>query len=199
MINKSAGSVGRRAFLGAATVGTGAALLGNTAGLAATAAPAPQVDFPDDPRAFAGGGPLANVRAEIDLFDCEVEGKLPTDLDGVFYRVGPDPQYPKPEKFAHDILFDGEGHVSMFRIKDGHVDYRTRYAKNQRWKAQHEARRSLFGMYRNPLTDDPSVKGLSRGTANTQLFVHHKKLLAFKEDSPPVYMDPWTLETLDDY
>jgi carotenoid cleavage dioxygenase-like enzyme len=196
--------VGRRAFLGAATIGTGAALVGGAA--PAFAAPpgapktlAPQVDFPADPRAFGGGGPLANVRAEIDLFDCEVEGKLPTDLDGVFYRVGPDPQYPKPEKYAGDIPFDGEGHVSMFRIKGGHVDYRTRYAKNQRWKAQHAARRSLFGMYRNPLTDDPSVEGLSRGTANTQLFVHHKKLLVFKEDSPPVYMDPWTLETLDDY
>jgi carotenoid cleavage dioxygenase-like enzyme len=191
--------VGRRGFLGAATVGTGAALLGGAPGLAATVAPAPQVDFPADPRAFGGGGPLANVRAEIDLFDCEVEGKLPADLDGVFYRVGPDPQYPKPEKYAGDIPFDGEGHVSMFRIQNGHVDYRTRYAKNQRWKAQHEARRSLFGMYRNPTTDDPSVAGLSRGTANTQLFVHHKKLLVLKEDSPPVYMDPWTLETRDDY
>ena len=201
MDNKPFDVVGRRAFLGVATVGTGAALLGGgSSALAATAAAsAPQVDFPADPRAFAGGGPLANNRAEVDLFDCEVEGKLPADLDGVFYRVGPDPQYPKPEKYAGDIMFDGEGHVSMFRIKDGHVDYRTRYAKTQRWKAQHEARRSLFGMYRNPTTDDPSVKGLSRGTANTQLFVHHKKLLVFKEDSPPVYMDPWTLETRDDY
>ena len=147
----------------------------------------------------AAARPGTNNRAEIDLYDCEVEGTLPTDLDGVFYRVGPDPQYPKPDKYAGDIMFDGEGHVSMFRIKDGHVDYRTRYARTQRWKAQHEARRSLFGMYRNPLTDDPSVKGLSRGTANTQLFVHHGKLLVFKEDSPPVYMDPLTLETIDDY
>ena len=70
-----------------------------------------------------------NNRAEIDLYDCEVEGTLPTDLDGVFYRVGPDPQYPKDPKYAGDIAFDGEGHVSMFRIKDGHVDYRTRYAQ----------------------------------------------------------------------
>lgn len=191
----------RRGFLGAATLGTGAALAGIAAPTLARAAettPAPQVDFPAG-QGFGGGGPLANNRAEIDLYDCEVEGTLPIDLDGVFYRVGPDPQYPKPEKYAGDIMFDGEGHVSMFRIKNGHVDYRTRYAKNQRWKAQHEARRSLFGMYRNPLTDDPSVKGLSRGTANTQLFLHHGKLLVFKEDSPPVYMDPLTLETVDDY
>ena len=192
--------VGRRGFLGAATIGTGAALAGLAAPRVARAAegPAPQVDFPEG-QGFGGGGPLANNRAEIDLYDCEVEGTLPVDLDGVFYRVGPDPQYPKDPKYVSDIAFDGEGHVSMFRIKDGHVDYRTRYAKNQRWKAQHEARRSLFGKYRNPLTDDPSVKGMSRGTANTQLFVHHGKLLVFKEDSPPVVMDPLTLDTLDDY
>ena len=194
--------IGRRGFLGASAVGTGALLAGvGEAPAVAAEGPAPQVDFPDDPRTFGGGGAASGAvnRAEIDLYDCEVEGNLPTDLDGVFYRVGPDPQYPKAPQYANDIVFDGEGHVSMFRIQNGHVDYRTRYAKNQRWKAQHEARRSLFGMYRNPFTDDPSVEGLSRGTANTQLFVHHGKLLVFKEDSPPVYMDPLTLETLDDY
>lgn len=195
----------RRGFMGASALGTGAALAG-TIGLAAPAlaqsaalptpapAPAPQVDFPADPRAFGGSG---TNRTEMDLFDCEVEGDLPKDLDGVFYRVGPDPQYPKPEKYAGDIPFDGEGHVSMFRIKGGHVDYRTRYARNARWKAQHAARQSLFGMYRNPSTDHASVAGLNRGTANTQLFLHHGKLLVFKEDSPPVAMDPLTLDTID--
>jgi len=198
----SAPALGRRAFLGAATAGTGALVAGLSVApvTAAPATSAPQVDFPDTPGSFGGGGSATAVnRAEIDLYDCEVEGSLPRDLDGSFFRVGPDPQYPKDPKYARDIAFDGEGHVSMFRIKDGHVDYRTRYARNQRWKAQHAARRSLFGMYRNPFTDDPSVKGLSRGTANTQLFVHHHKLLVFKEDSPPVVMDPHTLETVDDY
>ncbi|MEN7535667.1 carotenoid oxygenase family protein [Aurantiacibacter flavus] len=194
--------LGRRDFLGAGVLGTGAALTG--LGASATSAQgtgraAPQVDFPDERGTFGGGGAAAGAvnRTEMDLRDCEVEGDWPTDLDGVFYRVGPDPQYPKPEEHKFDIPFDGEGHVSMFRIKGGHVDYRTRYAKNARYKAQAEARQSLFGMYRNPTTDDPSVQGLNRGTANTQLFLHHGKLLVFKEDSPPVYMEPLTLETLD--
>ena len=203
--NKGSGAlpVGRRAFLGAGALGTGAVLAGMAAAAPALAAQggARQVDFPDNPRSFGGGGAAAGGvnRTEMDLQDCEVEGDLPQDLDGAFYRVGPDPQYPKSPEYANDIVFDGEGHVSMFRIKGGHVDYRTRYARTQRFKAQAEARRSLFGMYRNPMTDDPSVKGLSRGTANTQLFLHHGKLLVFKEDSPPVAMDPLTLETLDDY
>ena len=194
----------RRGFMGATTIGTGAALVGLGASGPALAqdarAVAPQVDFPAQPGTFGGGGAAARSvnRAEMDMRDCEVEGDWPSDLDGVFYRVGPDPQYPKAPEHVNDIPFDGEGHVSMFRIKDGHVDYRTRFARNARWKAQAAARRSLFGMYRNPLTDDPSVQGLNRGTANTQLFLHHGKLLVFKEDSPPVYMDPLTLETLDE-
>jgi carotenoid cleavage dioxygenase-like enzyme len=140
--------------------------------------------------AFEAGPP----RTELDCYDCEVEGRLPKDLDGAFYRVGPDPQYPK-----NTVPLDGEGHVSMFRIRNGHVDYKSRFVRTQRFKAQHEARRALFGMYRNPLTNDPSVKGLSGGTANTQVFFHHGKLLALKEDSPPVALDPLTLETVNDY
>jgi carotenoid cleavage dioxygenase len=167
----------------------------------ATLNPAHYVHFPTEPNLYGGGGSVAGTvhRAETEIIDCEVEGALPLDLDGIFYRVGPDPQYPKDPRYAGDIHFDGEGHVSMFRIKDGHVDYRSRYVRNQRWKAQNAARRSLFGMYRNPFTDEPSVEGLSRGTANTQVFYHHGKLLALKEDSPPVAMDPLTLETTDDY
>ena len=79
------------------------------------------------------------------------------------------------------------------------LDFRTRYVRTQRFKAQREARQSLFGTYRNPHTDDPRVKKVSRGTANTNIIFHAGKLLALKEDSPPVVMDPRTLDTLDDY
>ncbi|HTV51777.1 MAG TPA: carotenoid oxygenase family protein, partial [Steroidobacteraceae bacterium] len=190
----------RRRFLGSiATAGAGAAL----GSLGAPPAARAEVLFPRERANFAfggGGSALGGVyRSENDLYDCEVEGHLPADLDGIFYRVGPDPQYPKPPQYEHDIPFDGEGHLSMFRIKDRHVDFRNRYVRTQRWKAQHAARRSLFGMYRNPFTDDPSVKALSRGTANTQIFYHHGILMAMKEDSPPVKLNPLTLETVDDY
>ena len=87
----------------------------------------------------------------------------------------------------------------MFRIQNGHVDFKSRYPRTQRFKAQAAARKRLFGMYRNPFTDDPSVKGVSRGTANTHVVYHHGLLFSLKEDSPPVAMNPITLETVDDY
>jgi carotenoid cleavage dioxygenase-like enzyme len=185
-------SFGRREFLTQAAAGAAATI----AGAGPTQA---EVRFPKDPSKFGrGGSTLGGVnRSEQTLYDCEIEGRLPVDLDGSFFRVGPDPQYPKPSQFEDDIFFDGEGHVSLFRFKDGHVDFMSRYVKNDRWQAQHAARRSLFGYYRNRSTDDASVQQVRRGSHNTHVWVHANRLYALKEDSPPALIDPHTLQTLD--
>jgi carotenoid cleavage dioxygenase-like enzyme len=196
-------SADRRTFLSGAAL-SGAVL--GAAGVLGSAAAQAEVKFPKEPGKFGSGGTGSTPangfavqvnRSENTLYDCEVEGKLPDDLNGAFYRVGPDAQYPKPESLNYDIGFDGEGHASMFRIQNGHVDYLSRWVKNDRWKAQHKARKSLYGVYRNPYTDDPSVKGLSRGTQNTQVWYHNGRVLAMKEDTMPAALDPHTLETLD--
>src|SRR5579863_4605479 len=137
--------------------------------------------------------PAPLYRLEADVHDCQVQGKVPADLNGAFYRVGPDPQYPLHPR---NIPFDGEGHVSMFRIRNGRVDYRSRYVRNERYLAQQRAGRVLFPIYRNPFQDDPSVRGLSRSTANTHIINHGNMLLALKEDSPPAALDLLTLDTL---
>jgi carotenoid cleavage dioxygenase len=137
--------------------------------------------------------PSRLYRLEADVHDCEVTGKVPTDLNGAFYRVGPDAQYPMARG---NVPFDGEGHVSMFRIKDGRVHYKSRFVRNERYLAQEKAGRILFPMYRNPSMDDPSVKGLSRSTANTHIINHRNLLLSLKEDSPPSALNLLTLETV---
>jgi carotenoid cleavage dioxygenase len=68
--------------------------------------------------------------------------------------------------------------------------------QTDRWKAERAAGRALFGRYRNKWTDDPSVAGMNRNLANTNVIVHAGVLLALREDSPPVAMDPVTLETI---
>ena len=140
------------------------------------------------------GATYAPFGAEVDVRDCEVEGKIPANLSGGFYAVGPDPMYPLA---PGNIPFDGDGHVRLFRIRNGRVDYRSRYVRTERYVAQDAARRNLMPMYRNPALDDPSVRGLSRSTANTHVIPHRHLLLALKEDSPPSALDLNTLETLD--
>ncbi len=146
--------------------------------------------FPDNP-GFTSV--LRLIRMEGDIHDLEIEGDVPTDLNGAFYRVHPDPQF--APKFDDDQFFNGDGMVSMFRIRGGRIDFRQRYAQTDRFKLEKKAGRALFGAYRNPLTDDESVKGRIRGTANTNVLVHAGKLYAMKEDSPCLLMDPATLET----
>ena len=85
-----------------------------------------------------GGANFAPLHAEVFVRDCPVEGKLPPDLNGGFYATGPDPQYPLARG---NIAFDGEGHVRMFRLRNGRVDYRSRYARTERYVAQDKARK----------------------------------------------------------
>ena len=146
--------------------------------------------FPNTP---GQTGVLRPLRLEGDILDLEVEGEIPSQLNGTFHRVHPDSQF--PPKFENDQFFNGDGMVSLFRFHDGKVDFRQRYAQTDKWKVERAAGKSLFGAYRNPLTDDDSVKGMIRGTANTNVMVHAGKLYAMKEDSPCLIMDPLTLET----
>ena len=136
---------------------------------------------------------LSLIRMEADIRDMEVIGEVPEQLNGTFHRVHPDQQF--PPMFDTDQFFNGDGMISLFRFKDGKVDFKQRYAQTDKFKLERTAGKALFGAYRNPLTDDPSVKGQIRGTANTTPIVHAGKLLALKEDSPALIMDPLTLET----
>jgi carotenoid cleavage dioxygenase len=146
--------------------------------------------FPDT---LAFSGILKPLRFEGDILDLEVEGEVPAQLNGTFHRVHPDQQF--APKFDNDQFFNGDGLISLFRFRNGRVDFKQRYAQTDKFKLERAAGKALFGAYRNPLFDDPSVKGKIRGTANTNAIVHAGKLFALKEDSPALLMDPLTLET----
>ncbi len=149
-----------------------------------------QNQFPSTP-AFTGFNEPRRI--EADVFDLEVEGTLPADLDGSFYRCGPDPRF--APRLGDDININGDGLVTMFRFAGGHVDFRSRYVRTEKFQLETAARRALFGAYRNPYTDDPSVAGRDRTTANTSVVFHAGRLFALKEDGLPHELDPDTLAT----
>ncbi|MFN3634233.1 MAG: carotenoid oxygenase family protein [Rhizobium rhizophilum] len=140
------------------------------------------------------GGLYKPARFEGEVYDLEVDGTVPVEIDGTFFQVAPDPQY--PPMLGEDIFFNGDGAISAFTFKNGHVDFKRRYVMTERLKAQRAARASLHGIYRNPYTNDPSVRDLNNSTANTNVVVHGGKLLALKEDSAPYALDPVTMETI---
>ncbi len=144
--------------------------------------------------AAATGAP---TRFEADIADCEVQGQVPHDIDGAFYRVGAEWYY--PPKFADDAILNADGYISMFRIRGGRVSYKGRWVRTERFRNNQEAGRQLYGYYRNPFTDDPYVRDTAnparRTVANTAPLIHARRLLALKEDGLPYELDPNTLQT----
>jgi hypothetical protein len=65
------------------------------------------------------------------------------------------------------------------------------------------AQRQLYGYYRNPFTDDDSVKDPKRPNlrtvSNTSPIAHAGKLFTLKEDGLPHQINPNTLDTLGPY
>ena len=138
-------------------------------------------------------------RFEGEVFDLEViEGEIPSELDGLFIQAVPEHQFPPhtPTISMMDASAGGDGLARAIRFKNGHADFLTRYVRTDRYVAERAARRSLFGHYRNPFSDDATVAGVDRTTANTAIYFHAGKLLASKEDGLPYEIDPANLQTL---
>jgi carotenoid cleavage dioxygenase-like enzyme len=106
-----------------------------------------------------------------------------------------------PPMFSDDTSLAADGYISMFRLAEGRADYKGRFVETQRYRRQRDAGRQLYGYYRNPYTDDPSVRDIAhpntRTTANTTPVILGGKLYATKEDGLPYEIDPNTLATLE--
>jgi carotenoid cleavage dioxygenase len=135
-------------------------------------------------------GAFAPLQMECDAFDLVIEGEIPRDLCGTFYRNGPNPQF-APVGGHH--WFAGDGMLHAFHIENGKVSYKNRWARTKKWLMEHEAGRSLFSPL-NPMDQDPSVAGIETdGIANTNVVWHGDKLLALEEGHAPFELDPKTL------
>jgi carotenoid cleavage dioxygenase len=133
-------------------------------------------------------------RMEISIRDLEVEGEIPADVNGAFFRAVPDNAH--EPMFDDDIALNHDGMVARFNIDGDAVDFDIRYVATDRYVAEKEARRALFGKYRNPYTDDPSVEGMDRTVANTTPVWHAGRLFMTKEDGLGYEINPHTLETI---
>ncbi|MFC3096917.1 carotenoid oxygenase family protein [Alteraurantiacibacter palmitatis] len=133
-------------------------------------------------------------RVEMAVRNLDVEGTIPPDIEGAFFRAVPDNAH--PPMFADDIALSADGMIAKFDFTGGAVDFAIKYVETERYQLEREARRALFGKYRNPFTDDPSVAGKDRTVANTTPVWHAGRLFMTKEDGRGYEVNPHTLETV---
>jgi len=126
------------------------------------------------------------------------EGVIPAEVKGAFFRAVPDPQF--EPFFVPDTALSDDGMVCRILFnEDRTVDYDIKFVQTPRWKAENAAGKRLFGRYRNPYTNDPSVEGVEGTVSNTTPVWHAGKLIMTKEDGPGHQINPFTLETMGTY
>lgn len=148
--------------------------------------------WPDNPFLQGYYEPLT---AECTSLDLVIEGEIPADLNGTFYRNGPNPQFP-PKNEYH--FFTGDGMIHAFNFDNGKVSHKNRWAQTERFKIEKRLGGSYFsGM--NPLETDPRLLDFvlndKEGVANTSVMYHAGRLLLLEEGHLPFEMDPDTLES----
>jgi carotenoid cleavage dioxygenase len=129
---------------------------------------------------------------EGEVHDLAVEGEIPRELNGAYYRNGPNPQF-APRGRYH--WFDGDGMVHGFFFEEGRCDYRNRWVRTERFEHERAVGESLFAGLADMTSGDPRAEGVSSNAANTNIVWHGGRLLALWEAGPPTELDPVTLET----
>ncbi len=99
---------------------------------------------------FYTGGNYAPIHEEFTLENLEIEGQLPTDLNGSFVRNGSNPRF-EPNPDYHWFL--GDGMLHSFNLKNGKASYRNRYVRTAKYEAESLYQKSMFPLAKkdNPL------------------------------------------------
>ena len=116
-------------------------------------------------------GNWAPLGEEKELNDLKVEGAIPTELDGLYVRTGPNP---KNGKGSHWFL--GDGMVHGIRLKKGKAEwYRNRFVQTP----------DITEPLRDPMA---GLGDLRRGKGNTHVVAHNEQIMCLEEAHWP-----WTI------
>ncbi len=151
-------------------------------------------------------GPFRPMRFEATVEDCIVaEGEIPADLNGGFYRNGP--AWRRPSRQGCNSPFAMDGMVQALILREGRADFRNRWVRTPKYRAEELAGRALFewsdggfGDWRawalGEVVRDEFTTGVPQGTNAVNVVPFAGEILALGEQgSPPVALDPITLDT----
>jgi all-trans-8'-apo-beta-carotenal 15,15'-oxygenase len=150
---------------------------------------------PDPAEVFARAH--ETVRDEVDVELDVVEGAIPRELAGVYFRNGPGRVEIGGERYGH--LFDGDGMVLRFAIGEGRVRYRNRYVRTREFLDEERKGRIHhrgFGTARPGGLRANLLRTRIKNAANTAVVAHAGRLYALWEGGWPHRLDPETLETI---
>jgi carotenoid cleavage dioxygenase-like enzyme len=151
-------------------------------------------------------GAFRPMRFEATVEDCATTfGEIPKELAGGFYRVGP--TFKRPTRQGCNGLLAMDGMVQGLTFDGGRANFRNRWVRTPKYVLEERHGRAMFcwadgewSDWRNigfgPAVRDEFTRGVPQGTNNINCFPFAGEILASGEQgSPPVALDPMTLET----
>ena len=144
-------------------------------------------------------GGLENLDEEHDYWIDEIDGDVPKDLRGTFFRNGPGRQRIGDAKYGH--WFDGDGMLCAFTFDDGNVHFKNRYVRTPKYIEETEAGAVLYRGFGTQVPGGFTKNFLKMpaNPANTNTIYHGGHLLALNEGGKPWKLVPDTLETVGEF
>ncbi|MBD2665057.1 retinal pigment epithelial membrane protein [Richelia sinica FACHB-800] len=138
-----------------------------------------------------------SLKEEFDYWIDDIEGEIPSELQGTLFRNGPGLLDINGQRLHHP--FDGDGMISRITFDNGRAHFRNRFVQTPGYLAEKKAGKILYrGVFGTEKPGgwlanifDFKIKHI----ANTNVIYWGKKLLALWEASEPYRLDPHTLET----
>ncbi len=125
--------------------------------------------------------------------DAVIEGRLPRDLRGTFYRNGPGRFELGGERHHH--WFDGDGFAQAWTVADGKVRHRGRFVETQRYAEESAAGQFLYPAFGTLVTRRGVRDNDTMNAANTNLLPYDGRLYALWEGGSATELDPESLAT----
>ena len=137
-------------------------------------------------------GIYAPTTHELTADNLLVEGELPADLIGAYFRNGPNPLLPPMNRYHP---FDGDGMVHGVYFKDGAVSYRNRYVQTSALQNEQSNGKSISPGVMGPFDYSVSRFGI-KDTSNTDVFCFGGDLVSLWYNAgDPYRLNPMSLET----
>jgi all-trans-8'-apo-beta-carotenal 15,15'-oxygenase len=179
-------------------------LFGTAGALSLGSQAAPPVASPEADawaRAFAAQRTAApwtqayvGLQADVASMSMDLQGRLPGDLRGAFYRNGPARHMLGGERYHH--LFDGDGMVQKYSLSERGITHQGRFVRTEKFLADSAAGRPVRAAFgTNPPAALPAASPDAINVANTSVVQHAGELMALWEGGSAMRMDANTLAT----
>jgi all-trans-8'-apo-beta-carotenal 15,15'-oxygenase len=126
--------------------------------------------------------------------DAVIKGRIPADLNGVFYRNGPGRFELGGERYHH--WFDGDGFAQRWQISGGKVSHRGRFVQTQKFVEESAAGQFLYPTFGTYLGRRAIKTNDTMNAANTNLLPFQGRVYALWEGGSATELVPLTLATV---